>query len=58
MIPVRGPGGRFIHQKVLYEWKMKKCSGCGFLGHEVENCRRRKLRGGQEDRKENKEAEG
>lgn len=42
MIPIRSPGGAFIPQKVLYEWKMMKCTGCGFLGHEVQNCRRKK----------------
>lgn len=26
----------------MYEWKMKRCFGRGFLGHEVEQCRRQK----------------
>lgn len=40
-IPLRGPNGTQIFQKVIYDWKTKKCSGCGFLGHEVDQCRRR-----------------
>lgn len=42
-IPISKPDGRYLRQRVLYEWKMVKCSGCGMLGHEVEKCRRRKL---------------
>lgn len=41
-IPVKGPGGTF-QQKVLYECDMKKCTQCGMVGHEYEQCRRRKI---------------
>lgn len=48
-IHVRGPNGTRVMQKVIYEWKMKKCSGCGFLGHGIENCRRRKPKHAQKN---------
>lgn len=37
-IPIDGPKGRMM-QEVIYEWKIKKCSKCGRLGHEVDQCR-------------------
>lgn len=39
-IPICGPKG-IIKQKVIYEWKVLKCSNCGFFGHEKENCKRK-----------------
>lgn len=38
-IPIEGSGGITFMQKVLYEWKMKKCSKCNRLGHEEAECR-------------------
>lgn len=37
-IPIEGPNGTTI-QPVIYEWRLQKCSKCGRLGHEAEQCR-------------------
>ena len=40
-IPIKGPDGTAFVHKVVYEWKVKKCQGCGLLGHEEYECRRK-----------------
>lgn len=42
-ILIDGPKGKIV-QPVVYEWKMKKCSGCGRLGHEIDQCRNKDIR--------------
>lgn len=41
-IPIILPGGGTIRQKIVYEWKAKKCGACGLVGHEAGQCRRRR----------------
>lgn len=39
-IPIEGPKGRIL-QKVIYEWRIKKCLKCKRFGHEAVECRRK-----------------
>lgn len=41
-IPIKCCEGSVQHQQVVYEWKPVRCSNCGWLGHDLDMCRRNK----------------
>lgn len=40
-IPITDPEGNVFEQPVVYEHLLPRCSGCGFVGHTVEQCRKK-----------------
>lgn len=33
--------GIMVQQQILYEWKPTLCTGCGGIGHSVEECKKK-----------------
>lgn len=40
-IPITRPDGSIFKQPIIYENTLPKCSGCGFIGHNINQCRKK-----------------